>query len=97
MLTPQIKSSNSGTDHIIVHVYRVDYEVSCKELDELVGLARGVEGVFGSRMTGGGFGGCTVTFIQGSAVEDYKNKIRVSCCNGDPLPSVTGHTLILSV
>lgn len=53
--------------------------MSCKELNELVSLARGVEGVFGSRMTGGGFGGCTVTFIrQGSAVEDYKNKIRVS-------------------
>lgn len=40
---------------------RDDYEVSCPELDSLVTLALEVEGVFGSRMTGGGFGGCTVT------------------------------------
>ncbi|KAM9715395.1 galactokinase isoform 1-T1 [Menidia menidia] len=44
------------------------YEVSCKELDELVSAAMEVEGVFGSRMTGGGFGGCTVTLLEASAV-----------------------------
>ncbi|CAB1311832.1 unnamed protein product [Coregonus sp. 'balchen'] len=43
------------------------YEVSCKELDELVSAAVEVEGVFGSRMTGGGFGGCTVTLLQAGA------------------------------
>lgn len=40
---------------------KADYEVSCKELDELVAAALEVDGVLGSRMTGGGFGGCTVT------------------------------------
>ncbi|XP_071319578.1 galactokinase isoform X1 [Trachinotus anak] len=45
------------------------YEVSCSELDELVSAAMEVEGVFGSRMTGGGFGGCTVTLMQADAVD----------------------------
>ncbi|UJR21662.1 hypothetical protein I4U23_024739 [Adineta vaga] len=48
---------------------RDDFEVSCQELDELVELARSVDGVYGSRMTGGGFGGCTVTLVAKSAVE----------------------------
>ncbi|KAF2345707.1 GHMP kinase C-terminal domain, partial [Trinorchestia longiramus] len=42
---------------------RDDYEVSCAELDELVEAALEVKGVKGSRMTGGGFGGCTVTLV----------------------------------
>ncbi|KAF1374305.1 hypothetical protein PFLUV_G00248620 [Perca fluviatilis] len=45
------------------------YEVSCRELDELVCAAMEVEGVFGSRMTGGGFGGCTVTLLQAHAID----------------------------
>ncbi len=49
---------------------RDDFEVSCKELDTLVELAMGVPGggVFGSRMTGGGFGGCTVSLVEADAV-----------------------------
>jgi galactokinase len=47
---------------------RDDYEVSCRELDLLVDVARDVPGVYGSRMTGGGFGGCTVTLCKRSAV-----------------------------
>jgi galactokinase len=46
---------------------RDDYEVSCEELDLLVELARqhdGAGGVIGSRMTGGGFGGCTVSLVR---------------------------------
>ena len=46
---------------------RDDYEVSCPELDELVEIARGLgrkAGVIGARMTGGGFGGCTVTMVE---------------------------------
>jgi galactokinase len=43
---------------------RDDYEVSCAELDTLVELAEGTEGVFGARMTGGGFGGCVVALVS---------------------------------
>jgi galactokinase len=49
---------------------RDDYEVSCRELDLMVGIARSVPGVYGSRMTGGGFGGCTVNFVHADAVEN---------------------------
>lgn len=51
---------------------RDDYEVSCNELDLMVGLARKCRGVFGSRMTGGGFGGCTVTLVEADAVGEFK-------------------------
>jgi len=47
---------------------RDDYEVSCKELDILVDAAYEVEGVYGSRMTGGGFGGCTITLLHRDAL-----------------------------
>jgi galactokinase len=43
------------------------YEVSCKELDMLVEIARGVEGVCGARLTGAGFGGCTVNLVRAGA------------------------------
>ncbi|HUU59002.1 MAG TPA: galactokinase, partial [Phycisphaerae bacterium] len=39
---------------------RDDYEISCEELDAVVELARGRDGVYGARMTGGGFGGCAI-------------------------------------
>uniref|UniRef100_A0A3P9JWC4 Galactokinase 1 n=1 Tax=Oryzias latipes TaxID=8090 RepID=A0A3P9JWC4_ORYLA len=45
------------------------YEVSCRELDQLVSAALEVDGVFGSRMTGGGFGGCTVTLLEAHSVD----------------------------
>ncbi len=48
---------------------RDDYEVSCAELDEAVAAASGQPGVYGSRMTGGGFGGCTVTVLEREAVD----------------------------
>jgi len=48
-----------------------DYEVSCAELDFLVDTALGIEGVYGSRMTGGGFGGCTVTMLRPDALPDF--------------------------
>jgi galactokinase len=50
---------------------RDDYEVSCRELDALVDAARKVKGVLGSRMTGGGFGGCTVTLIEKRAAPAF--------------------------
>jgi galactokinase len=48
---------------------RDDYAVSCTELDILVEIARTVSGVYGARMTGGGFGGCIVALCQAAAVE----------------------------
>ncbi|MGD1001670.1 MAG: galactokinase [Candidatus Brocadiia bacterium] len=54
---------------------RDDFEVSCKELDLLVGIARESEGVFGSRMTGAGFGGCTVALVRPDCVEAFTAKI----------------------
>ncbi|KAL3266738.1 hypothetical protein HHI36_010899 [Cryptolaemus montrouzieri] len=47
---------------------RDDFNVSCSELDELVEFALEVDGVLGSRMTGAGFGGCTVTMLKSNAV-----------------------------
>ncbi|KAJ7987829.1 hypothetical protein DPEC_G00330580 [Dallia pectoralis] len=52
------------------------YKVSCGELDELVSIAMEVEGVFGSRMTGGGFGGCTVTLLQAGAIDRTMKHIQ---------------------
>ena len=50
---------------------RDDYEVSCEEIDILVDLAWKVPGVTGSRITGGGFGGCTVSIVENSAVDEF--------------------------
>jgi len=52
-----------------------DFEVSCDELDLLVKYALEVPGVYGSRMTGGGFGGCTVTLLRADAVESFKEHV----------------------
>ena len=51
---------------------RDDFEVRCDELDCLVDIANGTEGVLGSRMTGAGFGGCTVTLIHMDAIETLR-------------------------
>ncbi|MFN7996429.1 MAG: galactokinase [Bryobacteraceae bacterium] len=53
-----------------------DYEVSCDELDFLVDAALGIRGVYGARMTGGGFGGCTVNLLQQGAVDGFTTEIR---------------------
>lgn len=50
---------------------RTDYQVSCSELDAMVEEARRVPGVLGSRMTGAGFGGCTVSLVRTDAVERF--------------------------
>lgn len=51
------------------------YEVSCEELDLLVDLALGVEGVLGARLTGAGFGGCTLNLVEESALARFKDVI----------------------
>ena len=56
---------------------RDNFEVSIDELDELVEIARKNSGVFGSRMTGGGFGGCTVTLVRTEKVDQLCEEIKV--------------------
>jgi galactokinase len=53
---------------------RDDYEVSCPEIDLLVAQARKIPGVAGSRITGGGFGGCTVNLLPGAAVQQLQTE-----------------------
>ena len=50
---------------------RDDYEVSCPEMDILAEEAWKVPGVLGSRMTGGGFGGCTVSIVENDQVDTF--------------------------
>jgi galactokinase len=54
---------------------RDDYEVSCPELDLLVDLASRVEGVFGARLTGGGFGGCTVNLLDSKSSAQLERQL----------------------
>jgi len=57
---------------------RDDYEVSCSELDAVVEIAQGIGqqgGVYGCRMTGGGFGGCTVALVKASSVQAISDRI----------------------
>ena len=62
---------------------RDDFEITCPEVDFLADLAQGAEGVYGSRMTGGGFGGCTVSLVEAAAVERVSQMLidgyRVGC------------------
>jgi galactokinase len=55
---------------------RDDYEVSGKELDALVEAAWLQEGVIGSRMTGAGFGGCTISIVQKAQVDRFIEQVR---------------------
>lgn len=54
---------------------RDDYETSCKEADILAEKAWKIPGVLGSRITGGGFGGCTVSIVKDEAVEEFQKKL----------------------
>lgn len=64
---------------------RDDYEVSCEEIDILVDLAWKIPGVIGSRITGGGFGGCTVSIVKSDAVDTFIDTI------GKPYKEKVGH------
>ena len=64
---------------------RDDYEVSCEEVDVLVDIAWATKGVLGSRITGGGFGGCTVNIVKNNAVDAFVEKIKKE------YPEKTGH------
>ena len=54
---------------------RDDYEVSCSELDLMVALASQQKGVYGARMTGGGFGGCTINLVDAQHTETARQEI----------------------
>lgn len=83
---------------------RDDYEVSCEELDDVVEIAEGIGtkgGVFGCRMTGGGFGGCAVALVQTELIEaisekisaDYKKKTGIEATIFITRPA-TGATIV---
>ena len=52
-----------------------EYEVSCDELDYLVELARSNTAIYGARMMGGGFGGCTINLIENNAIDEIANNV----------------------
>ena len=64
---------------------KTDYEVSCPEIDLLVDLAQAMPGVIGSRITGGGFGGCTVSIVKNDTVDRFVKEI------GSAYQKDTGH------
>jgi galactokinase len=54
---------------------RDDYEVSCIELDLMTEIAVEQRGAIGARMTGGGFGGCTINLVEAGAVDEFKRQV----------------------
>ena len=54
-----------------------EYEVSCRELDFLVDYVKDYPAVLGSRMMGGGFGGCTINLIKEEAIDELVKKVSV--------------------
>ena len=58
------------------HSMRDDYEISCDEIDALIDIASAAPGARGSRMTGGGFGGCIVSLVDASDMEAFVEAVR---------------------
>ena len=56
--------------------FRDDFEASCSELDTLVEIASGLSGCYGARMTGGGFGGCTVNLVDENRADQFRQEIH---------------------
>lgn len=56
---------------------RDEYEVSCQELDAMTEIAQHTDGVIGARMTGAGFGGCTVNLVKKDSVEQFSERIMM--------------------
>jgi galactokinase len=54
---------------------RADFEVSCPELDTMVDIAVRQRGVYGARMTGGGFGGCTINLVDAANAQEFQEKV----------------------
>ncbi|XP_059090601.1 galactokinase-like isoform X2 [Tigriopus californicus] len=72
IINSHVKHELSGSEYPT----RTNYEVSCPELNQLVTLTLSVDGVYGSRLTGGGFGGCTVTLLKNEAIQNVVKKIN---------------------
>jgi galactokinase len=66
---------------------RDDYEVSSQELDLLVGLATAQEYVLGARLTGAGFGGCTVNIVRTDAVDAFERDVMAAYRERTVLPA----------
>ncbi len=56
--------------------YRDDFEASCEEADIMVEAAQGLPGLIGARLTGGGFGGCTVNLVEGAVAAQFMEQLR---------------------
>jgi galactokinase len=56
--------------------FRDDFEASCMELDTLVEIASSIPGCYGARMTGGGFGGCTVNLVEETRADQFREEIH---------------------
>ena len=54
---------------------REDYEITCPELDAMTAIARGIPGCHGARMTGAGFGGCTVNLVETDALDRFGERL----------------------
>ena len=52
-----------------------DYEVTSPELDAMAEIARGLPGCFGARMTGAGFGGCTINLVENGQIEAFSDAL----------------------
>jgi galactokinase len=68
-----------------------DYEVSCAELDAVVDICAEVDGVYGARMTGGGFGGAAICFVKSEHADDVVKQLQVE------YPRMTGHKPTIQV
>lgn len=57
------------------HSLRDDYAVTCAELDAMTSIARSIDGCYGARMTGAGFGGCTVNLVEAGSVDAFTKNL----------------------
>lgn len=72
------QGTTDGLSEIMAESHRSlrdDYEVSSRELDLMVEIARRQPGVYGARMTGGGFGGCTINFVEISSAAEFQRQV----------------------
>jgi galactokinase len=74
---------------------RDDYQVSSPELDVLVEAARPLPGVYGARMMGGGFGGCTINLVAPEHVASFEVAMKTAYQRELGLPLETYHTVLV--